>query len=117
MFRDPEREIHENLIGEIVHLRLMMENEAPPSQAKSYYEMEKERAPRIAELRKEYDEELLESLSLRDENNNILTAYRIFTALPKDDTSSAAFVTTKPIVMAAFDNLPHYQQSTLLGRF
>jgi hypothetical protein len=116
-FRDPTREIHENLIGEIIHLRLMMEDEAQPSQAKNYYELGKERAPRIAELQKQYDAELLESLPRRTESNKILTSYRIFTALSKDDTSSAAFITTKPIVMAAFDNLPHYQQSTLLDRY
>jgi hypothetical protein len=63
----PIREIHENLIGEIVHLRLMVEDEAQPSLAKTSYEMEKERAPPVAELRSAYDAGLLASFLQRED--------------------------------------------------
>lgn len=115
--RDPNREINEDLIGELVKLRLLMEDELKPSQAVSSEQLRKEREARSLELERAYYGEMLASLPARSGRIQIGTAYRIFTALPKDDTSSAAYNTTKELLMAKFDELKYYEQSALLERF
>lgn len=116
-FRDPNREINEDLIREMVTLRLLAEDELEPSQATTSQQLWKEREARSSELTGGYNAELLASLRQRSGRTQIVTAFRIFTSLPKDDTSSAAFAVTKPLLMEKFDDLKHYEQSTLLDRF
>ncbi|MDQ3131247.1 MAG: hypothetical protein M3Q99_10870 [Acidobacteriota bacterium] len=115
--RDPNREINEDLINELVTLRLLMEDERQPSQATTPEQLWKEREARSSELRKGYYAELLESLAKRNGRIQLVTAYRIFTSLPKDDASSAAYNTTKTILLDKFDDLKHYEQSELLDRY
>jgi len=115
--RDPNQEINEDLINELVTLRLLMEDEQQPSRATTPEQLWKEREARSSELRKGYYAELLESLGKRNGRIQLVTAYRIFTSLPKDDTSSAAYNTTKTFLLEKFDELKHYEQSALLDRY
>lgn len=115
--RDPNREIHEDLIWTLVRLRLLLEDEKQPSQATNSEQLSKEQEARSLELKNAYYAELLESLSKRTGRNQLFTAYRIFTALPKEDNSSAAYNITKALVLSKFDELQHAGQSTLLDRF
>ncbi len=115
--RDPTREINEDLINELVTLRLLMEDEKQASQASTSEQLWKELEPRASELKRTYYAELLESLPKRTGRTQIVTAYRIFTFLPKDDASSAAYNITKTFLLEKFDELKHYEQSTLLDRY
>ncbi len=115
--RDPNREINEDLINELVTLRLLMEDERQPSQATTPEQLWKEREARSSELRQAYYAGLLESLPKRAGRIQLVTAYRIFTSLPKDDASSAAYNTTKTFLLDKFDELKYYQQSELLDRY
>jgi hypothetical protein len=116
-FRDPNREVNEYLVGELVHLRLLLEDEQQPSQAKDYWNLSKERATRTAELSKTYYAELLESLRTRAGKSQIAAAKTIFVKLPKDDASSNAYNLTKTFLLEKFDELTPYQQVELLDRF
>lgn len=115
--RDPNREINQDLIQRIVALRILAEDEKSPSRAVSPEELWKERESRSKELNTAYYAELLESLPKRDGRSRIFAAYRIFTSLPKDDTSSVAFTTTKSFLIENFDKLEYAAQSELLERF
>lgn len=115
--RDPNREINEDLIRKLVTLRLLMEDEQQPSQAKDSEQLSKEREPRSLELSRAYYAELLESLGKRTGKSKIFAAYRIFTSLPRDDTSSYEYNTTKALLLEKFDELEHFGQSHLLEHF
>ncbi|MFT3742793.1 MAG: hypothetical protein QM785_00735 [Pyrinomonadaceae bacterium] len=116
-FRDLDREPGQDLIGRLVTLRMLMEDEQRPSQAADSQQLANERRQRALELRQGYDAELVESLKKRSGRTRTGTALRIFTSLPKDDLSSDAYNATRPLVLEKFDELKHYEQSELLDRF
>lgn len=115
--RDPNREIYDHLIRTLVTLRLLVEDEKNPNQAKSWEQISKEREQRSSELSRAYYAELLESLSKRTGKSQLITAYSIFTSRPKDDTTSPEYATSKALILEKFDELSHSGQSELLDRY
>ena len=116
VLRDPNREVSRHLIREIVGLRLLLEDEKKPSRAENYEQLRKEREPRLTELSSAYYAELLASLADRTGRSRMVAAYTIFTSLPKDDVSSAAYITTRNLLAEKFDELTPYERVELLDR-
>lgn len=117
VLRDPNREPSRELIGKLVTLRILLEDEQQPNRAANSEQLWKERDSRSSELSQAYYAELLDSLSKRSGKSQIVTAYTIFTSLPRDDTSSAAFNITKTFLIEKFDELTPYGRVELLDRF
>ena len=117
VFRDLNREPSRELIGKLVTLRILLEDEQQPNRAANSEQLWKERDSRSSELSQAYYAELLDSLSKRSGKSQIVTAYTIFTSLPRDDTSSAAFNITKTFLLEKFDELTPYGRVELLDRF
>jgi len=117
VFRDLNREPSRELIGKLVTLRILLEDERQPNRAANSEQLWKERDSRSSELSQAYYAELLDSLSKRSGKSQIVTAYTIFTSLPRDDTSSAAFNITKTFLLEKFDELTPYGRVELLDRF
>ena len=117
VFRDLNREPSRELIGKLVALRILLEDERQPNRAANSEQLWKERDSRSSELSQAYYAELLDSLSKRAGKSQIVTAYTIFTSLPRDDTSSAAFNITKTFLLEKFDELTPYGRVELLDRF
>ncbi|MGI8495266.1 MAG: hypothetical protein ACR2L1_08145 [Pyrinomonadaceae bacterium] len=117
VFRDLNREPSRELIGKLVTLRILLEDERQPNRAANSEQLWKERDSRSSELNQAYYAELLDSLSKRSGKSQIVTAYTIFTSLPRDDTSSAAFNITKTFLLEKFDELTPYGRVELLDRF
>jgi hypothetical protein len=115
-FRDVEREPNQDLINRIVTLRILLEDEQRPSQAADSQQLGNERRARVEELRRQYDSELHASLAKRSGRIRLGTALRIFTSLPKEDITSDAYRTTRAVILDAFDELKHHEQSDLLDR-
>lgn len=115
--RDLNREPSRDLISKLVTLRILLEDERQPSRAANSEQLWKEREARSLELSRAYYAELLDSLSQRAGKSQIATAYTIFTSLPRDDTSSAAFNITKTFLLEKFDEMTPYGQVDLLDRF
>ena len=116
VLRDPKREVSSYLIGKLVTLRLLLEDEQQPSQANNSEQLWKEREPRSSELSRAYYTELLESLPKRTERSQIIAAYTIFTSLPENDTSSDAYNTTKTFLLEKFDEMTPYERVELIER-
>jgi len=117
VFRDLNREPSRELIGKLVTLRILLEDERHASRAANSEQLWKECDSRSSELSQAYYAELLDSLSKRSGKSQIVTAYTIFTSLPRDDTSSAAFNITKTFLLEKFDELTPYGRVELLDRF
>ena len=117
VFRDLNREPSRELIGKLVTLRILTEDEQQPDRAANSEQLWKERDLRISELSQSYYADLLDSLSKRSGKSQITTAYTVFTSLPRDDTSSAAFNITKTFLLEKFDEMTPYGQVDLLDRF
>lgn len=115
--RDTNREINFDLIRKLVTLRILAEDEKHPSRATDSQELWKEHEPLSKQFTDAYYAELLESLPKRDGRSRIFAAYNIFTALPKDDVSSLAYITTKAFLLEKFDELEYSAQSELVERF
>ena len=115
--RDLNREPSRELIGKLVTLRILLADEQKPSRAANSEQLWKEREEHSSELSRAYYAEVLESLPKRAGKSQIATAYTIFTSLPKDDTSSAAFNITKTFLLEKFDEMTPYGQVDLLDRF
>lgn len=117
VFRDLDREPSRELISKLVTLRLLLEDERQPNRAVNSEQLWKERDSRFSELSQAYYAELLDSLSKRTGKSQIVTAYTIFTSLPREDTSSAAFNITKTLLLEKFDEMTPYGRVDLLDRF
>lgn len=115
--RDLNREPSRELINKLITLRIMLEDEQKPSRAANSEQLWQEREARFSELSRAYYAELLDSLSKRSGKSQIAAAYTIFTSLPRDDTSSAAFNITKTFLLEKFDDMTPYGQVDLLDRF
>ncbi len=117
VLRDLNREPSRELISKLVTLRILLEDERHPSRAANSEQLRKERESRFLEISQAYYAELLESLPKRAGKSQIVTAYTIFTSLPKDDTSSFAFNITKTFLLEKFDELTPYGRVDLLDRY
>ncbi len=95
----------------------MLEDEQKPSQAANSEQLWQEREAHSSELSRAYYVEVLDSLSKRAGKSQIATAYTVFTSLPRDDTSSAAFNITRTFLLEKFDEMTPYGQVDLLDRF
>ena len=115
--RDLNREPSREFINKLITLRIMLEDEQKPSRAANSEQLWQEREARSSELNRAYYAEVLDSLSQRAGKSQIATAYTIFTSLPRDDTSSAAFNITKTFLLEKFDEMTPYGQVDLLDRF
>lgn len=115
VFHDPNQEVSRYLIGEIIGLRVLMEDEAQPSQAEEPQELWKERDPRFSELNKFYYAELFDSLPKRTGRSQLMAAYTIVSSMPKDAISDTNYNTAKALLLEKFDDLKYYEQSDLLN--
>jgi hypothetical protein len=115
--RDLNREPSRDLISKLVTLRILLEDERQPSRAANSEQLWQEREARSSEMSRAYYAELLDSLPKRVGKSQIATAYTIFTSLPKDDTSSAAYNTTRTFLLENFDEMTPYGQVDLLDRY
>jgi hypothetical protein len=107
VFRDSNREVSRYLIGELVKLRLLMEDEQQPSKAENSSQLSKEREPRHKELTNACYAELIESLPKRNGRSQLFAAYTIVTSLPKENTLSVGFNTAKTLLLEKFGELKH----------
>lgn len=118
-FRDLSREAEFNLIYTLVALRLLQEEDdlqtgGDAADAKSYAERKNKRS---AEIERAYYDELIKNLPKRAGKSRLVTAYTIFTRLPKEDQSSGAFNATRSILLENFDRLTPMGKEQLLGSF
>lgn len=117
VLRDTQREVSRELIGRLVTLRILLEDERQPSWAANSQQLSNEREPRSTEISQSYYAELLESLPKRAGKSRIVAAYTIFTALPKSDVSSVAYSTTKTLLKEKFDEMTPYGRVELLEHY
>ena len=116
--RDPNREVNFDLPQLLAELRWLQESDNfQPNDENDKRKLIERRSKRTTEISQTYFNELLESLPNRTAKSRLVTAYTVFIQLPKEDVSSAAYHTTKSILLENFDELTPYGKDQLLGYF
>ena len=116
--RDPTREVEYNLSYMLAELRWLEEDNFSRSNGETDFKILNERRDkRFSEITREYFDEMFRSLPNRTGKSRLVTAYTVFTQLPKEDVSSNVFNATKAILLENFDDLTPYGKERLLDYY